>query len=202
MVFSFQGLKEERMLRMMVVAVALSGAACGVGADSEANVAPAELVADGQYSDQRFIDMMAAHHRMAVEMANMAKAMAEHTELRDMALAMVTSQSKEIEHLKQVRQRLFGSEEVPTAMHPHDVENSGMAPMSELHTQQPFDKAFIDSMIPHHAGAVRMASVAVRGTADPELREMARVIIDVQAHEIGKLMELRSAWYPAETPRE
>jgi uncharacterized protein (DUF305 family) len=33
------------------------------------DVAPAQLVADGQYFDVRFLDMMAAHHAMAIAMA-------------------------------------------------------------------------------------------------------------------------------------
>src|SRR6516165_1000970 len=36
------------------------------GAD---DVAPEQLVVDGRYSDERFLDMMAAHHAMAIAMA-------------------------------------------------------------------------------------------------------------------------------------
>ena len=31
--------------------------------------APKELIVDGEYSDERFIGMMAAHHQTAIEMA-------------------------------------------------------------------------------------------------------------------------------------
>ena len=51
-------------------------------------------------------------------------------------------------------------------------------------------------MIPHHAAAIETATVAYKETDNPEIREIARGIIDSQANEIGQMIEWRQEWYP------
>src|SRR5258708_7554290 len=50
----------------------------GMGHCPQEGVAPAQLVENGQYSDERFIDMMVPHHLMAIQMAQVAERDAEH----------------------------------------------------------------------------------------------------------------------------
>ncbi len=52
----------------------------GMGHCPQEGVAPAQLVENGQYSDERFIDMMVPHHLMAIQMAQVAERYAEHPE--------------------------------------------------------------------------------------------------------------------------
>jgi uncharacterized protein (DUF305 family) len=47
------------------------------------------------------------------------------------------------------------------------------------------DKDFVAHMIPHHEGAVHMAQVQLKYGKDPELRKMARDIIQAQQKEIA-----------------
>ena len=51
--------------------------------------------------DQRFIEAMVSHHQGAIDMANMAKQMAEHQEIKDLADAIITAQQAEIEQMQQ-----------------------------------------------------------------------------------------------------
>ena len=67
------------------------------------SVAPRELIVDGEYSDERFIDMMAAHHQMAIEMANVAQQNAELPEIRQIADDIVTTQQEEISNSRRLR---------------------------------------------------------------------------------------------------
>lgn len=55
------------------------------------------------------------------------------------------------------------------------------------------DQAYIDGMIAHHQGAVAMAEVAMRDSRDPEVRRMARAVIESQTREIAEMR----AWRPA-----
>ena len=61
---------------------------------------------------------------------------------------------------------------------------------------QPYDAAFIDSMIVHHEGAIVMANQALEQAERPEIRELATAIIDAQEAEIAQMKEWRTAWFP------
>jgi uncharacterized protein (DUF305 family) len=60
----------------------------------------------------------------------------------------------------------------------------------------PFDRAFIDAMVPHHQGAIAMAREAKKaGLAAPELLEIADDIIATQQAEIDQMLEWREEWF-------
>ena len=158
--------------------------------------APAELIVDGEYSDERFVDMMAAHHSAAVEMAKVAWQNGEHEEVRQLAEEEISSQQDQVEELRSIRERMFGSSEVATAMNPQDPSMFAMLMPDQLAAQQPFDKAFIDSAIPHHAAAIEMAGVALMQSGDPEIKRLARAIVDEQSNETGQMIGWRQQWYP------
>ncbi len=155
------------------------------------------LMENGEYSDERFIDAMAPHHQGAVEMAQVALGNAEHPELRQLAENIIADQSAEIERLRAIKEREFGSSDLPTEMSSHEIEMMGMMedPV-ELANQQPFDKAFIDAMIPHHVAAIEMARTAEERTSNDEIRELARGIVALQEAEIAQMNGWRREWYP------
>lgn len=65
----------------------------------------------------------------------------------------------------------------------------------------PFDRAFIDAMVPHHMMASQMAQMAVTKAKHPQLRRMARMVIRDQNREIAQMKAWRKAWYgSAEVP--
>jgi uncharacterized protein (DUF305 family) len=160
-------------------------------------VAPAELVQNGQYSDERFIDMMVPHHLMAIQMAQLARRQGEHAQIKQFAATIITTQGREITELKALKQRLYGTAATPTMMNPAQMDNTGMLMPDQLARQRPFDRAFIDSMIPHHASAIDMASVALLRSSNPDIRRIARAIVNAQSAEIGQMIQWRQTWYPS-----
>jgi ABC-type taurine transport system ATPase subunit len=58
---------------------------------------------------------------------------------------------------------------------------------------QSFDVQFIDMMVPHHQGAIRMARIQIERGQDPELTRLSREIIDAQTREILQ-QELQQVW--------
>ena len=53
----------------------------------------------------------------------------------------------------------------------------------------PFDRAFIDAMVPHHESAIEMAETAkAAGLSQPELVTVADDIIDSQQAEIDQML--------------
>src|ERR1043165_8237531 len=71
-------------------------------------VAPAQLVQNGHYSDERFIDMMVTHHLMAIQMAQLAQRQGEHAQIKQLAGIIITTQGQEITELKALKERLYG----------------------------------------------------------------------------------------------
>jgi uncharacterized protein (DUF305 family) len=47
------------------------------------------------------------------------------------------------------------------------------------------DKDFVSHMIPHHQGAIEMAEAELKYGKDPELKRLAKNIINAQHDEIG-----------------
>ncbi len=59
-----------------------------------------------------------------------------------------------------------------------------------------YDLRFIDSMIPHHQGALVMAKEAIAKSKRPELIKLAKAIISNQQQEISQMQKWRKKWYP------
>ena len=72
----------------------------------------------------------------------------------------------------------------------------GMTDPDELANKDPFDKAFIDAMIPHHESAIEMAQVAYQKSDNPEIRALAEGIVEAQTGEITQMEGWRKQWYP------
>jgi uncharacterized protein (DUF305 family) len=60
---------------------------------------------------------------------------------------------------------------------------------------EPFDRAFIDAMIPHHRSAVEAARLAQQQATRPQVRELALKMVESQQREIDQLRQWRQAWY-------
>lgn len=60
----------------------------------------------------------------------------------------------------------------------------------------PFDRAFIDGMVPHHEAAIEMAKAATEaGLSSPELAEVADAVVETQQVEIDKMRAWREEWF-------
>jgi len=59
-----------------------------------------------------------------------------------------------------------------------------------------YDLRFIDSMIPHHQGALVMAQEVLQKSKRPELIKLAQGIITEQNKEIAQMQLWRKQWYP------
>jgi uncharacterized protein (DUF305 family) len=60
----------------------------------------------------------------------------------------------------------------------------------------PFDRAFIDGMVPHHESAIEMANTAkAQGLSQPDLVQIADDIVRTQQAEIDQMKEWRQEWF-------
>ena len=172
------------------------GDMAGMDGGSTDGGATGMVMENGEYSDKAFIDAMIPHHRGAVEMAEVALENAEHRQVRSLADNVVTTQKAEVRDLESIRRREYGTAGAPKEMSPEDMQTMGMTDPGRLARQRPFDKAFIDAMIPHHRSAIEMAQVAREETENPEVREIATNIVSAQEREISQMKRWREQWYP------
>jgi uncharacterized protein (DUF305 family) len=160
------------------------------------DMASGMLMENGRYSDERFIDAMVPHHQGAVEMARVALENAEHKEIMQLSRNIISAQQVEIEELKSIKMQEFGTSQVPMEMSPRKMQSMGMMDPQELANRKPFDRAFIDAMIPHHQSAIEMARVASEKSENPQIKELAENIVSAQQAEIEQLKQWRVDWYP------
>ena len=165
--------------------------------DGSGGTASGMMMKNGEYSDERFIDAMVPHHEGAVDMAEVALKNAEHEEIRRLAEDIISAQEAEIKELKTIKREEFGTSRVPMDMSAEQMRGMGMEtdPRS-LAKADPFDKAFIDAMIPHHRSAIEMAEVAARETNNSEIKDLAKDIVEAQRREISQMEQWRQKWYP------
>src|SRR5829696_855682 len=165
----------------------------GMGSKS---MAKQMVMQNGKYSDKRFIDAMVPHHQGAIAMARVALGNAEHDEITELSRNIISTQQDEIEELKSIKREEFGTSQVPMEMSKEQMRSMGMM-MNPQHLAQskPFDKAFIDAMIPHHQSAIYMAKLAHEKSEIPEIKELAENIVSAQKREIEQMKRWRKQWY-------
>jgi uncharacterized protein (DUF305 family) len=155
------------------------------------------VMENGKFSDERFIDAMVPHHQGAIEMARVALKNAEHEEILELSRNIISSQQAEIEELKSIKKEEYGTSNVPMEMSPEQMRGMGMMmDPQQLASQEPFDKAFIDAMIPHHQSAIEMAKVAYQESENDKIKELAQDIVSAQQAEIEQMKRWRQQWYP------
>jgi uncharacterized protein (DUF305 family) len=153
--------------------------------------------AAGADYDRTFIDGMVPHHQAAIDMAKIAQRKAEHPELKQLADAIVADQDGEIAQMKAWRKAWYGSDEIAPGMGGHQM--GGMdTDLKQLESASPFDKAFIDAMIPHHQSAIDMAKEAQTRATHQEIKDLAGRIITAQQKEIDQMKAWRAQWYPGQ----
>lgn len=143
----------------------------------------------GNGVDRAFVAEMVPHHRSAVDMAKIAQKRGQSAFVKQLASDIVRTQSDELTTLREQDAELAadgvkkGSLGVP-------MEAMGMGTdIALLETADPFDRAFLEMMLPHHVGAVEMAKAELAKGADPELKQLAEEIIAAQEREIREMRE-------------
>lgn len=156
--------------------------------------------------EQAFLKGMIPHHESAVEMAEMAKERGQHKEIKQLASSIMSDQDREIRQMERIYKRLYGEEIMPDpAAHEQlglSAKAAGMEhmDMESLVRAKPFDRAFIDEMVAHHQGAIRMAHAVMDKTKDAEIKQLANSIVKAQTSEIRDMNTWRKKWYGAASP--
>jgi uncharacterized protein (DUF305 family) len=169
-----------KTLAALLAAGALTLAGCGDDAGSSGA---------GNPTDRAFVAEMIPHHESAVEMAAIAQERGESPFVKQLAQDIIRSQTEEIRQLRAqdaelaeagVREGKLGGG--------HSTMGMDEDPAA-LESAEPFDRAFLQMMVPHHVGAVEMARIELDKGEDPELQALATEIIAAQEREIRAMRE-------------
>lgn len=74
--------------------------------------------------------------------------------------------------------------------------------MGNNQTMSNLDQHFIEQMIPHHDGAVAMATLALEKSKRPEIKTLASAIIAGQTKEIEDMTGWYKNWFGKDVPKE
>lgn len=187
-------------LRNLALALALTAAAAAPTLSPTPYAVSAASAPSAMTFDRLFIDMMVPHHMGAVAMARIAVSRTQHPQLRRLAQSIIADQEHEIMVMKNWRVGWYGSAATPNMMHMPGLPGltmhmDMMGEIDHLKTAIPFDKAFIDAMIPHHRMAIEAATLELTYGTHAKLKALAVSIIASQAREIGLMDAYRELWY-------
>lgn len=181
------------LLAALLAAGALAVLAAGCGSDHSSSSSSADT------TDSAFVTDMIPHHQGAIDMAVVAQTKAQHPQIRMMADNIISAQKGEIADMKTMRLEMDHMGNMDNMSGDHmDMSQSdmGMAgDMSMLKNSKQFDKTFIDQMIPHHQGAIRMARKELADGKDGDVKKLATAIIKAQTAEIAQMRAWRTQWY-------
>ena len=139
--------------------------------------------------EREFMQMMVAHHRSAIAMAELVLERTERPEVRRLAEEIIEAQQAEVARMQGWYEEWFGEPLRPD-------EAGGMMDMSELENAgEDFDRVFLRMMIAHHASAIVMAESLRMGEPRGEIAMLAEEIVAAQAKEIGQMQSWRERWY-------
>jgi uncharacterized protein (DUF305 family) len=178
------------------LAAALAIAACGSGqaGDGAGDAPPPGQDRERAAAvDAHFVAQMIPHHESAVEMGEVARGRAEHSEVSRLAEDIVRTQKEEIRELRALQDDLDPATGAP----PRGMGMMGGEDLGALREADPFDRAFIDAMVPHHLMAVHMSQMVRRAGRDARVRQLAARIEAAQRREIEQMDDWRERWYGA-----
>jgi uncharacterized protein (DUF305 family) len=167
------------MKKMIYVIAALLLTSCASSENSGAEYSAQDLM---------FAEMMIPHHEQAIEMADLALANSQDSEVLALATQIKNAQAPEIDQMKSWGGSHMGSH----AGHMMDgmLTDEEMRALSKASGKE-FDRLFLEGMIKHHEGAIDMAEMVVDST-NQEVSTLANAIIAAQKEDIVRMKELLS----------
>ena len=210
-------MKQYLSTMILTAAAAAFAAACGAPtepnaaypADHSAHTSAEPAHADGHHTasspnaagqpyDLQFLDSMIHHHEGAVSMSEMVLRRSENDELKAFARKVIDDQTKEIAQMKQWREAWFAGKPAAVNMELPGMKESMMTPehenMMEAASGRAFDDHFVEMMVPHHDGAVKMSRELLQKGERAELKQLAEQIIKAQNAEIEQMRAWQKAW--------
>lgn len=175
---------------IVVVLFALTSDRLSKIEQKESMNAPAN--SESKLSDQDFLTQMIEHHEGAISMAKEAQTNSSRPEIKKFASAIISVQSEEIDSMYAWRKDWFNDDGHVSMRMGADMPSMAV----DLgNTDAQFDQRFLQAMITHHEGAIKMAKQVLVPTERSEIHDLAKNIIESQSEEITTMKAWLKEWY-------
>ena len=149
-------------------------------------------------ADVEFMQGMIAHHSQAIVMSRMAESHGANPQVLKLSNKIDQSQMPEIRIMQNWLQR--NNQFVPDTSSWHDVMMAGMLTPEQLKELDAtrgvdFDRAYLQMMIQHHAGALKMVDDLFNASLagqEVDVNVFANDVVTAQTTEIGIMQRLLS----------
>ena len=131
------------------------------------------------YSDKAFLSGMIPHHEAAVDMAKAVLQKGDDSYVKGWAQSVIKDQEAEIAQMRKMLGAMGGQDDKAA-----EGMRQAMRAMTGMSVSSDPDVEFVAMMVPHHAGALHMATQAILASNDEKIIELAQEIIEKQTDEI------------------
>ena len=167
----------------------------GMGHNSASPTGSSSATSVGEFNeaDVMFVQMMIPHHEQAVDMSDMVLSKSNiNAEVEALAKQIKAAQQPEID-LMNTWLDAWGRMKMPETSH-HSSADGTMTEeqMRELDeaTGAEAQRLFLEGMIRHHQGAIKMAQAEIASGKNPEAITLAKNIAESQQAEVDTMTEL------------
>lgn len=192
----------NKKLIVVVVVLAAALGAAAVWLNPKQNP-KADKRAGHNAQDVSFAQLMIAHHRQAIAMAELAAGRSSNGQVKQLAANIKAAQSPEITLMTGWLKDWGQPAEVPTTSTPgmagHDTgaDVPGTMTAAEMTAlaaakEAEFDKLFLQTMIKHHQGAIDMAQTEQSFGQFGAAKDLAAKIAGDQQKEIESIKQIQS----------
>lgn len=146
-----------------------------------------------------FLYEMIPHHEAAVSMVENLLDYGSDPEVKKLAATIIREQLSGVKQMKELLDRLKNNPQVDKKKEEEYLKGYKTAykkMMEEMEDAEPtgnIDRDFLEEMIPHHEGAVAMASNVLKYTNNKELQKIANQIIANQSKQMKQMKQLLEA---------
>lgn len=139
-------------------------------------------------TDAAFAAMMLPHHEGGVELGDLAATKGADPDVRRLGRAIKSAQTREAKTLRGMIRRFRTEKAKP----PPEMMRRDAIDMARLRRASggAFDRAWLDVISAHHAGAIQMAQIEVKAGRDAAARRLARQIVKTQRSELGDFNDI------------
>ena len=143
-----------------------------------------------------FLYEMIPHHQAAVSMSENVLKYSDNEQVNKIAATIIREQLEGIKKMEALRDKIKVSPEVNVQAEAsylkayNNIYKTMIAAMQDAKPTGNIDKDFLEEMIPHHVGAIKMAENILKYTQNSELKTIVENIITTQQKQATEMQKL------------